>query len=448
MFGGLLSYSLERIESLYHFYTNERPAILKKAQKGMEVNRLGHIADLYFYLLHCGKADHEQFKPLQRYIEKYLEVVVEEDENDKKHIQYSFKDIDALKKKGIETNLEKAYVAYSKFEDMPIIHANNTLVMLITRFEEFIANFFNELFRMFPEKYLNEKTISFSEIVGKDIDSIRNKIIDRTIDIEMRKSYVEWFKLLETHNMKFDACCAELGELEEIYVRRNVVVHNSGQVTEAYLDCVGGSDLKLGDKITPDEVYLENAFASIRTIICSIMLEACRLISDKAEYLDAIFDIAFEQLQSKHYKTCLTVFKALYSNKHCDSDTKIMSQINCWIAQKELFGLESIAEEVKNFDTKVLDKIYLLAKELLLEKNDNATAILEDLFSKDEMDSTSVEEWPLFMHYRETAHYDEFKQRHREAFTMSSFELKRDEAILDEDTDEAIRTEFKEKKLA
>lgn len=447
MFDGLLAYSLDRIESLYHFYKLELLSINKISKEGADINRLGYIADLYFYMLKTGDEDSELINRMKKSIDKIFYVKVEVRDGEKL-ISYRYKDIEALKKKGIETNISKAAIAYSKFTDMPIIHASNTLVMLITRFEEFISNYLIELFELYPEKYLDDKKICFAEIVGERIEDIREKIISRAVDTEMRKNYYEWFNLLEEHKMKFDLCKQELEDLKEIYVRRNVMVHNSGEASEAYLECINNTHVQLGEDLTPDEKYLDKAFTSIKTLIFFILIETCRFVDDKESYLDNIFDVAFEHLEAAQYETCMKVFKALETNKHSASDTKIMSKINYWISKKELEGLDSIVKEVEEFDVKALEKQFALAKDILLEKNESATKKLEDLYSKKEIMPNALNEWPLFMHYRNTEQFEEFKRKHSEDFVMSSFDSKQEEIVIEDGANEALIKEIEEKKLA
>lgn len=59
---------------------------------------------------------------------------------------------------------------------MPRIHNENTLIMLIVRFEEFLANFFCLLYNFYPEKYIDKQQITFSEIRDISVDEVRRKL--------------------------------------------------------------------------------------------------------------------------------------------------------------------------------------------------------------------------------------------------------------------------------
>lgn len=428
---GLVKYSIERMSSLQDFYKSVQKTVIAKAKKGIKKNRFGYLVDRYFLILMLGAEEEQQkesFVSLKKYVEKYVDILDFQKNSDANNsegkILYRLKNTQELEKKGYELNIQKATEEYRKSADIPTIHGANTLVMLITRFEEFISNVLSELYVSYPQKYLNNQKIEFSEILNVGIDEVKDKIISREIDKKMRESYSEWFKLFADHGMKLDSCQDELKKLKEVYCRRNIIVHNSGQVNATYIKEVPNSNVKIGDFLFPDEAYLSDAFASIKIIMFSILIEAVRLIeTQKSSYLYGIFEVAFEELVNEHYYVCHKVFSEIAENKHSDAQTKMLSKVNCWIAQKALNGLDSIKGEIEEFDFSALDEMYTLARAVLLNHYDEVNRMLSGLLDTKKLPPSYIEEWPLFKEYRKTSQYEQFKTHHPEVFEISSVEI-------------------------
>lgn len=421
----LLRYSLERISSLQLFYGSFKDYIIEEATKGRHKNRFGYDLEWYFRFISNDNGKENTDEQFIRLRDRVLSEVEVFEYNEKEgFISYRIKDPKKLLDAGYELNPNKAGVQFRYYSDMPRIHTSNTLVMLITRFEEFMSNFLIRLYTLYPEKYLDQQKICFSEIINSGVDDIRQKIVLREVDEKMRASYMDWFKLLQEHGMNFDSCTNELDILREIYARRNIVIHNAGIVNETYVKAAPKSQLKEGDDAFINNEYLQTAFDTVKTIIYKIMIEATRIIkSDKIKYLDAIFKMAFLELLSENYAISTSVFNELMHAKMANTEIKTMSKVNRWIAEIELHGLESIKTEIEGFDTSILDEMYVLAKELLLEHYEFATEKIKEMIKREIITVDILEKWPLFKRYRDSSFYIDFKKLNPDFFTVSSFEF-------------------------
>lgn len=422
MLQSLLVNSLERIASLQHFYELENENIDKVATDGMNINRFGYFADRYFSMLTFIKEEDEEVERLKKRLEDFIEVI--EANADEGSVVYRLKGANYLKEQGYELDIKKASIQYKQYEDMPVIHGSNTLIMLITRFEEFVSNFLSDLYVLFPQKYLDKQSVTFSELSSSNINDVKRLIIDRQLDATMRDSYKEWFKIFESHKLSFKNYDDEISILEEIYARRNILVHNSGRVNESYLAMVKNDSHKQGEVLTVDKEYLANAFDAINILIFAISIEAVKLIkSDKNEYLQSVFTMAFDSLCAKKYKLCSKVYRALLNSKNLDALHKTMSTVNYWICCIQMNGLDSVRAEIENYDVSALAPIFELAKHILLEEYEYSMDILEGLYSKRDVNAHMIENWPLFMKFRDSLQYATFKERHAEDFNVATFEL-------------------------
>ena len=439
MLRGLLAVTLERIESLHSFYSTEYVSIEEKSKKGCHVNSFGFMLDTYLRILSTGleeEKNSKSFLNMQENLKNHIEVIDLCEQDGSKKITYRFLNPNDLKLKGYEIDTSIATKRFRQFAEMPEIHGDNTLIMLITRFEEFVSRLLGQIYFMFPQKYLDNQDVKFSEIAGIGVDEVRSNIVDREIDHIMRKSYTEWFDLFRSHGMCFNACEDAMKSMIEIYARRNIIVHNSGIVNKSYLKMVPHTSAQLGEKLSCNKEYISSAFSAVTTVIYTIAIEAARLMGKETEeYLEEIFRKAFDELQKKNYQVSSNIFLQLSTHKGLDSSMKLLSQMNNWIARIELGDGEQARKEVELLDVSALSSEFLLAKLILLEKYEHAARVLADMFKQNRMSSHEVETWPLFIHFRKTEVYEEFKKAHSEAFQVSAVEI--DQKPSDEDTENA-----------
>lgn len=431
----ILKKSMDNVSCLIHFYETQKQYINKKSKTGMKNNQTGFLLDIYLNVLANGTDEDKKrntFKSLEHFAKKYLEVKeIKEDT-----VVYVIKSDTKIDISAASTN-------YNNYSNMPSMHLNNTIVMLITRFEEFVADFIKYLYLKYPQKYLDNQTVCFSEISTSDLSTIKEKIIDREIDAIMRQSYSVWFDILKEHKMNLDCCKDECDFLKELYATRNVLVHNCGVVNEQYLKNAPSTQYKFGDKVKIDDTFAKKSFECIKTIMLCTMIEGIRLEKElKDDIADVVFNYGFEELSSDNYNCSKTVFNALYNSPFTNEITKQMSRVNCWIARIELNGLDDVKHEIDNFDVTALDLIFLLAKNILLCKYKDATHVLEELCESKKIASLELENWPLFKNYKRTNEYKDFKDSHPELVSVASLEIDDETSISNSETTKSVKAEL------
>lgn len=429
MFNGLLKHSLNRIASLKHYYEVEVEHVSKVSEKGMQENYLGTKIDVYLEgLVHRKEVDTEAFKKLEDEVLKVIEVSTVNENS----VVYRFLSEEEGKKIGSTRERRRLFF---QFAEMPSMHGNSALMMLVTRFEEFFSDFLCELYDAFPEKYLDSQLIKYSEIKSSDIDDIKTNLVCREVENKMRENYSEWFKIYCAHGMKTVSFETDLKVLAEIYARRNILVHNSGTVNSSYLKAVPESDKSQGDILSANEQYMKKAFETVSRIITLMLIEASKLEKEaEGEYLQDVFDVLFEMLRQEDYSICEPAYELLTEKKRLSADYVIMSKVNRWICKKAINGLASIEEEVKAFDVSALNSDFQLAKSILLEEYQEATEMLKTLLTNEEFFATYVEQWPLFVWYRETEYYAELRKELPDKFNVEYQDVvKQNEGTLQEE---------------
>lgn len=419
----ILGNSLGNIASLEHFYNVQYSGIEKMAQKGMSDHALGWSLNLFFTIYVFGSEEDKQsedFKSLERTVRKLVSFKVDGSTSDvERSVRFRFKNPKTQSEFGCKIDVQRSFDEYLKYREMPLMHGNSALIMLIIKFEEFIAEVLALLCRKFPQKYLEDENVKYSELTGGNIAAVRDNLIQRKVDAYMRESYANWFKIFESHGMDASVWEKPLQRLVEIYARRNIIVHNSGVVNAIYVSNVRVSKEKLGERLTASKQYVDDAFGVIREMMVLIMLEASRLVAveDVDDYLYSIFEHAFEFLKDGKYQLCEIAFSWLSKAKNFNEKNRTMSLFNFWMAKLWDGSSDNLLlNEIRSFDVSAKEVDFKIAKCILLEQYDEATELIEASLTTDESLPANLLQWPLYLKYRKSRHFKKLLRKYADKF--------------------------------
>src|SRR5690606_21698999 len=130
-------------------------------------------------------------------------------------------------------------------------------------------------FQLKPElAYSLEKEFTFQEIIKyKDINDLKDEVIEKDIEKLLRESHFEQFKILERKIAKLTGKdftlttnLPILPTFIEVAERRNLFVHCNGVVSQQYIDnckkhkVKGIESVKFADELDVDPIYFNNAY--------------------------------------------------------------------------------------------------------------------------------------------------------------------------------------------
>lgn len=431
---GLLKYTVEQIERLKFLFKTELKSINRKSKKGMKDNYTGYAVISYIRTLGFQDKlmqESESYINFKKFIEQFIEIIPNDNESDKS-IKFRIKN---KKKLGVDDSFEpeKEALEFEKYMNMPQLFFEETIIMLMVKFEDAISNLLYCLFEKFPEKYLSDKTIPYSEIVKLNSADLESYVINDLINKTMRKEYVEWFKIFESHGMNFEKYNV-FNDFTELYYRRNLIVHNKSIVNESYLNGISKTTIhkpKKDDLLLVDEKYVLHAFDVIECVVLSIFIECAKFYKEKERisYINEVFNVGFNYLCKEQY--CVSEFIFMQLEKmDIDNCTQMMSKVNRWISQKSIHGLEAIRNEIEETDFSALNNDFLIAKYILIEDYDMAIPLLEKK-TDNALIATSIEEWPLYKDFRKTKIYENFKSRHKDIFNVKEFDSSNNDGCQD-----------------
>ena len=437
----LLNDAVSSIQNLEDYYLNQIDSVNEQIEVDSQHYKYGVVLEKYFFSKMFETDDIKISEQEKEILDSILESCDVQRTEEVGIIQYKIKNQSELEK-DFELNPHKALSEYSKLIERPQILNDSTIIMLLVRYEEAISGLLKYLINKYPVAYLSEKTITYAEFISmsSDITDIKERFIEKEVEDIMRQPLSDWYEIFRAkHKAQFDVKSEEFIKFKEIYYRRNLVVHNQSIVNEIYLSNVD-TELKKGDELNIDKSYLKEAFKLTEKIIYNTFW-GLKKVSNKPQQLQQIlFDIGFKHMLNSEWELSEHVYKLLKDEKEQSDAEKICNIINYWISIKNQGRLDEILKEIQEFDVSARSGEFKVAKYALLDDHEKVSEILESVIDN-EIPASYVETWPLFLQYRETDNYIEFRNSHKELFAVQDYKPE----YLDVDSDEeGILEEFGE----
>lgn len=418
----ILKESIDSINNLKEYYNSQERSLYKDLDKKLSKYKYGLIIGKFFNKLIENKGNIEPSEKEKTILNDVLDNYdIKEEKDGKLSVNYrlnksnkKYKEYELDPKKSVDKTYD--LLTRSRILDESI------LIMLLIKYEDTISNIFRFILKKYPKIYLSDKSITYSELLSLDsgIDSIKETLVDKEIDSLMRKPISEWYRLLEEkQKVCFNIDEDTHNDFIEIYYRRNIIVHNQGIVNEVYKNNTN-SETDIGDSITVYSDYLENAFIKTQIMIIATVWGLRKITDDKKQLSEDLFKYGFNSMLSKKWELAIYVFNSLLQEE-TNEEERLVNKINLWISKKNKYGLDSIKEEIEKLDVSSRDRRYIMAKSALLDKYDEVSMVLEEIIGKD-LPAVFVEEWPLFLQYRESKQYKEFTKKHSDLFEVQGFE--------------------------
>jgi hypothetical protein len=93
-------------------------------------------------------------------------------------------------------------------------------------------------------------------------------------------------------------------------------------------------------------------------------------------------------------------------NKLFESEaSRLVLQVNRWLATKRLEGAEAIAKEVTDWDVSALGITFVIAREALLDHLDHLTGAIQAALASEDLTMNHVHTWPILAELRESPQY-------------------------------------------
>jgi len=281
----------------------------------------------------------------------------------------------------------------------PIFH-NAMLISLVAAFEAHLTKLATEYYRGAPSALHDLPREAMKEFSLKDLQGMNS--IDDAIEVAiearivklMYGSLADWKKFFaDRMNISMDGLSESWETIREIFERRHCIVHSEARASRRYVAAVKGATLHQHIDATPD--YVRSAIDSIELL--GVLLHGAvweKFATDKQEVVDALEATGFEALKASRWDFSLALYERWQALPLSEEEQR-MAKVNIWIAKKELFGGETVIDEIAAWDVSGSDELFKFAKLCLLEDLDGAFEMIPILIERDKMDGKSLATWPL-----------------------------------------------------
>lgn len=302
---------------------------------------------------------------------------------------------------------------------------------MIIIFESTLSEIYTQLIFEKPKEYLGGKNISVASFFNGTFQEELNNIIDEKVSADMYDSLNALSAIAQQESLEFERYDKFIAEFKEIYYRRNSYVHTDGRANKKYLANVNKkftSNVKEGDLLVCDEIYIENAINILTKLLFSITYEIIIKRKASQKQIDRISNSLFDRLRNKEYVFTSAAYYALSQYKELEFIDKTMYRINYINSIKQLGEKEKAKKEAKDLDMSIATDAFKIAKECLLDNNEKVFEMLNKSYP-DSYNAVSIKDWPIFINFRESEYYDKFVNEHQEDFAVEELgiDFKEDE---------------------
>ncbi|MGW3375155.1 hypothetical protein [Streptomyces hydrogenans] len=237
------------------------------------------------------------------------------------------------------------------------------------------------------------------------LDDAREYLVERRISALMRDSIDAWDKWLKRSSggLSMNDLPVEWPVIRESFARRNLIVHTGGVVNHLYTSVIQNLDLSedarpaVGARLTVDEEYLNRVLQELLAL-GYVMVSAVGAKLHKGD--SAAFDRgmvgAIESLAMKRtWRACAALCQYALSRKLTRS-REMMVTVRSWLARREIYGIESIRQEVEQWDTSGLSRKISHCKPVLLREADSALPPINHLLESGDLTRFELALDPLY----------------------------------------------------
>ena len=311
---------------------------------------------------------------------------------------------------------------------------NNLLISILIEFENIITRIFERIITKYPDSYLKETNVSYSEIIKSgNIDEIKRKIIFDEVNCIMRENIFKWIKILETKHKKTILLDNDYTKkFIEAYFRRNIIVHNDSKINSDYINglkVIGKNipEKMIGENLICTNEYIDMIIDSSIYLIIYIINQILPLFKEENEnFTNSILNMGFEKIKNEEYTLAREIFRLLKDNKTLDQQTKIYSLINYWQTYKWDNKYEEIKKEIEEFDISAYEELIKLAVYALKDDYESIERVLTNEFNDEKQNeelAIQIEDFPVFKQIRRQQFYKDLKEKYPDTFTIKSTQI-------------------------
>lgn len=293
----------------------------------------------------------------------------------------------------------------------------NAFIGLLSSVEWFYSQVLHYFYDKHPEAAgIKKKTMTLEELkTFKNVEDAEKYLIDNKIEETFRAGFDTWMDLLkEEVKLKMPYLKPFYDELQEIYQRRNLLVHNGGIVNSIYISKVADEakkEIKIGDRLTITADYLENAICKLHIVFTLIAAELWKKLEPEEEKRAVILNaIAYKNMLQKRWLVAEWLSCFIKDDEKLKSRVKTVGQLNFWLCHKKKGNKILVDSEIAKADFSDKSLRYQLAISALTDNKEDFFEILPEALRTKSLDIEELLEFPIFEDMRLLQEFIDFKK--------------------------------------
>lgn len=280
------------------------------------------------------------------------------------------------------------------------------LVTLVANFEAMLGDLARLSLYQNPIQVEPTSTFTWKDILAAgSIEDLREKSIEGYVSSMLHDALpkcVDFFTKRAGVRVPGDVMPPQL---REVFLRRNVWVHNRGRASHIYCDSLDSSlpTAPLDDLLEVDLAYLSEAADHLIAATYRLGLAVGNHIykgDDLGPFKEWATNFPYRLLLAGRHRVVEQITSPELSHIFT-ANGKLVSQVNNWIAKKHLQVDDSWRSEVEEWDVSTLSATYKLAQLALTDRNEEALELSQRLLRARELDLIFFHTWPLLAGVRE-----------------------------------------------
>lgn len=229
----------------------------------------------------------------------------------------------------------------------------------------------------------------------------------------MRGPLVKWFEFVK-QSMGLGMGYVEDRQhiLEEVFLRRNVIVHNAGIANTVYLSKIHSDlakNVDMGDDMAPSKSYVADRVDIWNEICVLVGAEYWKKkLPDDGKRTDLLIDLAYNHLQDERWNLSAALSEFVVRDSKANENQKTIAQLNLWQARKWSGEWNMVKSQVEGADYSAKSLRFQVAILALMDENDRFFELLPKAIAAEEIEITHLKEYPIFRELRKDSRFDSF----------------------------------------
>jgi len=246
--------------------------------------------------------------------------------------------------------------------------ATSLVPMAVAQFGTLVGALYRQWLVMYPDALGNKNLTYLEAYEYASPDDILRRGIDEKVADVLAGGSDRWVRQVED-DLKIDmrGLVIDWSDVEEVFARRNAIVHAAGRVDAMYLRRTGRDDQEIGASLECNNEYAASAFDRIEELGIALSVTwFAKLAPEGPEPAIIAGPHILNALQKDDWTGARMLAAAVVKGRDLECLPPEV-RVNWWMARREAGeGVEGIRNEVNAWDPPGNDPDYKLAKAALL----------------------------------------------------------------------------------